>query len=56
MNPHNAEVMVEEIAKQLIAIDPQNSATYKKNSEKAVNDIEKLINNKERTEKKILAL
>ena len=44
MNPHNAEVMVEEIAKQLIAIDPQNSATYKKNSEKAVNDIEKLIN------------
>ncbi len=44
LNPHNAEVMVEEIAKQLIAIDPQNSATYKKNSEKAVNDIEKLIN------------
>ena len=44
LNPHNAEVMVEEIAKQLIAIDPQNSATYKKNSEKAVKDIEKLIN------------
>ena len=36
--------MFEEITKQLIAIDPQNSATYKKNSEKAVNDIEKLIN------------
>ena len=44
LNPHNAEVMVEEITKQLIAIDQQNSATYKKNSEKAVNDIEKLIN------------
>ncbi len=52
LNPHNAEVMVEEIAKQLIAIDPQNSATYKKNSEKAVKDIEKLINTTKKELKK----
>ena len=52
LNPHNAEVMVEEIAKQLIAIDPQNSATYKKNSEKAIKDIEKLINTTKKELKK----
>ena len=52
LNPHNAEVMVEEIAEQLIAIDPQNSATYKKNSEKAVKDIEKLINTTKKELKK----
>ena len=44
--------MVEEIAKQLIAIDPQNSATYKKNSERAVKDIEKLINTTKKELKK----
>ena len=43
LDPHNAEVMIEEIAKQLAAIDPQNAATYKKNSNNAIEDIEKLI-------------
>ena len=52
LDPHNAEVMVEEIAKQLAAIDPQNAATYKKNSNNAIEDIEKLIKDTKKEMKK----
>ena len=43
LDPHNAAVMIVEIANQLSAIDPRNAATYKKNSKNAIEDIEKLI-------------
>ena len=52
LDPHNAEVMVEEIAKQLAAIDPQNAAAYKKNSKNAIEDIEKLIKETKKDMKK----
>ena len=52
LDPHNAEVMVEEIANQLAAIDPQNAAAYKKNSKNAINDIEKLIKETKKEMKK----
>ncbi len=52
LDPHNAEVMVEEIAKQLAAIDPQNAAVYKKNSKNAIKDIEKLIKETKKDMKK----
>ena len=52
LDPHNAEVMVEEIAKQLATIDPQNAATYKKNSNNAIEDIEKLIKETKKEMKK----
>ncbi len=52
LDPHNAEVMVKEIAKQLSSIDPQNSAIYKKNSNDAVREIEKLIDNTKKEMKK----
>ena len=54
LDPHNAEVMVEEIAKQLAAIDPQNAAAYKKNSKNAIEDIEKLIKETKKDMKKVL--
>ena len=52
IDPHNPEVMVEEIAKQLAAIDPQNAAAYKKNSKNAIEDIEKLIKETKKDMKK----
>ena len=52
LDPHNAEVMVEEIANQLAAMDPQNAATYKKNSKNAIEDIEKLIKETKKEMKK----
>ena len=52
LDPHNAEVMVEEIANQLAAIDPQNADAYKKNSKNAIDDIEKLIKETKKEMKK----
>ena len=52
LDPHNAEIMIEEIAKQLSAMDPQNAATYKKNSNNAIEDIEKLIKDTKKEMKK----
>ena len=52
LDPHNAEVMVEEIANQLAAIDPQNAGAYKKNSKNAIDDIEKLIKETKKEMKK----
>ena len=52
LDPHNAEVMVEEIANQLAAIDPENADAYKKNSKNAIDDIEKLIKETKKEMKK----
>ena len=41
-SPDNAEEIVEQIAKDLVKADPANKATYLKNAEKYINQLEKL--------------
>ena len=43
LDPQNAKVMVKLITKELSELDSKNAPTYKKNSEKALSDLDKLI-------------
>ena len=43
LDPQNAKVMVKLITKELSELDLKNAPTYKKNSEKALSDLDKLI-------------
>ena len=43
LDPQNAKVMVQLITKELSELDSKNAPTYKKNSEKALSDLDKLI-------------
>ena len=43
LDPQNAKVMVKLITKELSELDSENAPTYKKNSEKALSDLDKLI-------------
>ena len=43
LDPQNAKVMVQLITKELSELDLKNAPTYKKNSEKALSDLDKLI-------------
>ena len=45
LDPQNAKVMVKLITKELSELDSKNAPTYKKNSEKALSDLDKLIKN-----------
>ena len=43
LDPQNAKVIVKLITKELSELDSKNAPTYKKNSEKALSDLDKLI-------------
>ena len=43
LDPQNAKLMVKLITKELSELDLKNAPTYKKNSEKALSDLDKLI-------------
>ena len=45
LDPQNAKTIVIAITKELSALDSENESTYKKNSKKALSDLDKLIKN-----------
>ena len=45
LDPMNAKVIVKEIEKQLVKLDPSNSSKYKANSKKAQSELDNLIKN-----------
>ena len=45
LDPMNAKVIVKEIEKQLVKLDPDNSSKYKANSKKAQSDLDNLTKN-----------
>ena len=45
LDPMNAKVIVKEIEKQLIKLDPENSSKYKANSKKAQSELDNLTKN-----------
>jgi len=45
LDPMNAKVIIKEIEKQLIKLDPDNSSKYKANSKKAHSELDNLTNN-----------
>ena len=54
LDPMNAKVIVKEIEKQLVKLDPSNSSKYKANSKKAQSELDNLIKNIKRDLKKDL--
>ncbi len=45
LDPMNAKVIVKEIEKQLVKLDPENSSKYKANSQKAQSELDNLTSN-----------